>query len=185
MVASIDAFITKNLSLIEFVDAEIEALKLEILILEDEVGELEGKKIEMEKIMHEFELRHNIELGDLLFRILTIRKDQAKAQLERDAENERKRMLFEDAESDYREFESMYRKAKKQKIRPLNDEDFRELKSRFRKACHLCHPDKFLDAMKELAQKTFIELKDAYERNDLPRVTAILEALENGKLNVF
>jgi len=56
----------------------------------------------------------------------------------------------------------------------------KELKKKFRKATFLCHPDKVSDEFKDVAQKIFIELKAAYDANDLKRVTEILDDLEKG-----
>ena len=44
----------------------------------------------------------------------------------------------------------------------------------------MCHPDKVGDEFKNAAQKIFVDLKAAYEANDLKKVTEILNNLENG-----
>ena len=55
------------------------------------------------------------------------------------------------------------------------------MKTRFREATKLCHPDVVAEAFKEKAQAVFIELKQAYDENNLARVTALLDYLKHGK----
>ena len=55
------------------------------------------------------------------------------------------------------------------------------LKEKYRKASKLCHPDVVDEDQKEAAHKIFMELNSAYEKNDLKRVTEILESLQQGK----
>ena len=57
----------------------------------------------------------------------------------------------------------------------LNPEQKRELKSLYRKASKLCHPDVANGKSALKARATFIELKLAYERNDLERGDVITE----------
>ena len=44
----------------------------------------------------------------------------------------------------------------------------------------MCHPDKVADEFKDAAQKIFVDLKAAYEANDLKKVSEILSNLERG-----
>ena len=55
-----------------------------------------------------------------------------------------------------------------------------ELKKKFRQATVLCHPDKVADEYKRAAHDIFIDLKQAYDTNDLKKVTKILDDLEKG-----
>ena len=57
-----------------------------------------------------------------------------------------------------------------------------ELKKKFLTATLLCHPDKVDDKFKDAAINIFIELKAAYEMNDLNKVTEIFDTLEKGNL---
>ena len=87
---------------------------------------------------------------------------------------------FDEAENDERQYREQIDIEKKKKIFELTDEQKAELKKNFRKATHLCHPDKVSDEYIEAAHKIFIELKNAYDLNDLIKVTEILEDLEKG-----
>ena len=60
----------------------------------------------------------------------------------------------------------------------------KQLKKLYRKASHLCHPDKMDDANKEVATEVFVKLNEAYKKNDLQTVQAIVSKLENGQFNV-
>jgi predicted lipid-binding transport protein (Tim44 family) len=44
----------------------------------------------------------------------------------------------------------------------------------------MCHPDKVGDEFKDAAEKIFVDLKAAYEENDLNKVSEILNNLEKG-----
>ncbi|WPC10980.1 hypothetical protein LEQ04_09980 [Riemerella anatipestifer] len=48
------------------------------------------------------------------------------------------------------------------------------MKKEFRKATVLCHADKVADEFKDAAQRIFIDLKEAYDTNDLKKVSEIL-----------
>lgn len=178
----INNFISKKQWLIVFEDTEMNALNLEIINLENEITDLETNKIEMERVIHDFEVKHHNELGDLILKILKLKKESLKNKLEenKDEENEK---LYEEAKKDYDEFKWNYNEVNNEKIITLNKDEQIELKSKFRKACHLCHPDKFKDEHKEFAQKIFIDLKNAYEKNDLKKVNAIYESLLDWNLN--
>jgi hypothetical protein len=87
---------------------------------------------------------------------------------------------YEEAENDERQYREQVDTEKEKEIFELTDEQKLELKKKFRKATVLCHPDKVADEFKEAAQRIFIELKQAYDANDLKKVTEILDDLEKG-----
>ena len=55
-----------------------------------------------------------------------------------------------------------------------------ELKKAYRKASQICHPDRVSEDMKDVAEQLFIQLNQAYEKNDIARVNKILAELEQG-----
>lgn len=169
---AIETYINKHRQLTIFIDPEIEGLKLEAKSLEVELNSLSNEKADLEKLIHEFGVRHNNELGALILKILSYRKKKAKGTPE-EAE----------AEKDYSDYNREYEASKDEKIAELTEEELKELKQKYRRASKLCHPDVVSDDQKELADKLFAELNDAYERNDLQRVREILENL--GKGNFF
>lgn len=166
----IQIFISKNQQLSVWTDPEIAALKLEIKNLENQLNGFDNEKIELEKLLSEFQHRHTIELGDIILDILKFRKLKFKSD----------KTKFEEAENDERQYREQVDTEKEKEIFELTDEQKLELKKKFRKATVLCHPDKVADEYKEAAQRIFIELKQAYDANDLKKVTEILEDLEKG-----
>ncbi len=149
---------------------EITGLKQELKILEDQLHTTDNEKIELEKLLSDFQYRHSSELGAILLEILRLRMilyrvDQTK---------------YEDAKRDEEKYrEQVHLDRKKLKLQ-LNDEEKKELKKKFRKATLLCHPDKVSEKLKNAAQGMFIRLKKAYDLNDLKQVSEILAYLEKG-----
>jgi hypothetical protein len=89
---------------------------------------------------------------------------------------------FEEAENDERQYREQVKDEKTKELFELTEEEKSELKRKFRKATILCHPDKVSDEFKEAAQRIFVELKQAYDTNNLKKVSEILEELEKGNL---
>ncbi len=166
----IQNFISQNQQLAIWNDPEIPALKLEIKLLENQLNAFDNEKIELEKILSEFQHRHSIELGKIILEILKLRKIKFK--------DDKKK--YEEAENDFKQYNENYQKEKEKKQFDLSDNEKAELKQKFRKATFLCHPDKVGEKFKDAAQKSFIELKAAYDANDLKKVTEILNELEKG-----
>jgi len=166
---AIETFITQHYQASIFSDPELERLRLEAKILEAEVNILSDEKADLEKKIYEFGIRHSSELGELILKILRLRKEKAKGTARQS-----------EAERDYREYNTEYEIKRDEKITQLTEEERKELKVKFKKATKLCHPDVVREEQKEAANELFIELKHAYERNDLERVSEILESLEKG-----
>lgn len=169
-ITAIEIFINAHHQLSFYIDPEIEALRFEAKALEAQLQQLSDEKAELEKLIHEFSVKHNQELGEIIIKILQYRKEQTKG-TPQEAE----------AEKDYEDFYSNYEATKEEIVAILTDEEQKELKDKYRKASKLCHPDVVDEDQKEMAHKIFMELNAAYERNDLQRVTEILESLQQGK----
>lgn len=173
---SIRSYLVKIKSVAKFTDTDIERLKWEIKYLEIEIVSLENEKSTLEKIISDFVHNYNMAFGDLLIEILKLKKEKLKK-----AGHHKKSAEYEKAEQEYNEFKQQYNQSKKEKLFDLSDEEQDDLKKLYRKAIVLCHPDKFTDdEMKIKAHKVFVELQDAYTKNDLDRVQEILYKLENG-----
>ncbi len=168
-VTAIEVFINQHQSLTIYLDPEIDALKLEIKSLEAAINFLSDEKADLEKLIHEFGIRHNKELGELLIKILQYRKENTKGTPQQ-----------QEAEDDYNTYHQEYEATKNEEVVTLTEEEQKELKSKYRKASKLCHPDVVSEEQKELATKLFAELNAAYEKNDIKRVREILESLNNG-----
>ncbi len=168
-VTAIEEFINKHHKLAIYADPEIDALKFEIKSLEAEINNLSDEKADLEKLVHEFGVRHNKELGELIIKILKFRKEKAKGTPQQ-----------QEAEEDYNTYHKEYEASKDEEIISLTDDEKKELKDKYRKASKLCHPDVVSEEQKELATKLFAELSAAHEKNDIKRVKEILENLEKG-----
>jgi hypothetical protein len=166
----IQNFINQNQQLAIWVDSEVGALKLEIKNLENQLNAYDNEKIELEKLLSEFQYRHSIELGEIILEILSLRKLKYKGNKEK----------YEEAENDEKQYREQVGEEKNRDIFALTDEQKIELKKKFRKATVICHPDKVADELKDAAEKIFIELKNAYDANNLSKVSEILHDLENG-----
>lgn len=169
-IRQIDEFGKLHSTLVRYVDPEIGALKIEIRILELQVKALEAERADVEKTLHDFSVQHTISLGDLIVRLLQLRREQARTLEER-----------EEAEADYTQYHRDYTEIKQQPRYELTPDEQWELKKKYRKAAQLCHPDVVAEAFKAQAEHLFNELREASDRNDLTRVTEILEALEKGE----
>jgi hypothetical protein len=156
-----------NFSLIP--DIERENLKQQIKLLETDLNNLTNQKADLEKLIHEFSVRHNIELGELLVKILEYRKIKAKGT-----------ELEANTEEDYNTYNKQFEALREEHITQLTDDEQKELKEKYRKASKMCHPDVVSEEQKELATKIFAELSSAYEKSDLNKIREILNNLENG-----
>ena len=168
-VVSIDDFLNSHHQIAFYIDPEIEALRFEAKALEKQLQDLSDEKAELDKLIHEFSVRHNKELGELILKILQFRKEQSKGTAEE-----------EETVKDYEEFNANYESTKTESIAELTEEELKELKDKYRKASKLCHPDVVDEDQKEAAHTIFMELKEAYEKNNQQRVNEILEGLQKG-----
>ncbi len=171
----IENFIVKNQALSIWSDPEIAALKLEIKNVENQINAFDNEKIELEKMLSDFQNRHSVELGEIILDILKLRSIKFKDDKEK----------FEEAKSDEEEYQSQHDAQKEKDIRILDEDEKKELKKKYRKATTLCHPDKFSNEpmkVRKQAEEIFKELNEANSRNDLAKVISILENLAKGIL---
>lgn len=176
-VALITKFTHQFKTLTIFLDPEVFALKFEIKALEIQVASLEDERAEMEKKIFAFQVMHDKVLGEILLQILNLKKERLKKQKTKSPEKETD---YREAEKDYNDYKGSYEAALKDEILELNPEQLQEITVLFRKASKLCHPDVISDEQKSQAQKVFIELKKAYDKNDLKRVKEIYDDLKRG-----
>jgi len=168
-VNSIDNFLLKYNQVSVYIDFEADSLKLEVKALETNINKLSQEKAELEKIIYEFGVRHNAEFGEIIIKILNYQRQNAKGTKDE-----------QEAEKQYTEFNENYKKSKDQKFLELSVDQLKELKENYRKASKLCHPDVVKEEQKEIAQKLFSDLSNAYERNDINKVNDILTELSKG-----
>ena len=176
-IEAINSFINKYRQLEVYIDSEVFAYKLEIKGLELIISALEDEKTEIEKLIYQFDLRYNRELGELILKLLELKRDKLKEELKTD---ESKKQEYEETEKDFEDFNKNYKESHEQVNYDISDEQKIELRNKFRKASKLCHPDVVAEEFKKEAEKVFIELKQAYEQNDMETVNEIYSNLESG-----
>ena len=174
----IEMYIQDAAAIVTYVDPEISVLKIEIRLLEEEVSVLSVEKAELEKLLADFEQRYYAEVGNLVERLLWLRKEKAAKEATEDATKQR---AYQEATDDYEEFyqQSVFIKATPHPY--LSEEDQKTLKEAYRKASKLCHPDVVEERQKEAAKTTFQSLSSAYAENDIQEVLRILDSLEHGE----
>src|SRR6185437_15392288 len=101
---AIEQFLNQHNNLSIFIDPEIEGLKLEAKSLEAKLNKLSDEKADLEKLIHEFGVRHNNELGELILKILKHRKNKAKGTVEE-----------KEAEEDYKSYSQEFEVTKNEK----------------------------------------------------------------------
>lgn len=172
----VEKYLKEIKTIVKYEDADINRLKWEIKYLEIEIISLESEKNTITKIISDFVHNYTIEFGEILLEILKLKKEKLSNE-----GNEKKSKQYEEAEYEYNQQQQNFSRAKSEEFYDLSEDEKEQLKKAYRKACILCHPDKFTEkAMKEKAHKVFIELQDAYSKNNLARVNEILSNLENG-----
>ena len=165
----IDKFI-KNHHALVVNDIDVSALKLEIRQLEHQLNAYDNEKIELEQVRSEFHNRHTNELGSYIQRLLHLRKISTKDNPEEYAE------AVQD-EQDYNEHIEI---ELEKTIYELNDDERVELKKAYRQASQICHPDRVSEEMKDIAEAMFIQLNEAYRKNDVAEVKKTLSELKQG-----
>ena len=166
----IDQFIKNHHALVVYNDIDISALKLEIRQLEHQLNAYDNEKIELEQLISEFHHRHTQELGSYIKKLLYLRKVSTKDDPEE----------YEQAVQDEQDY-NQYIEAESDKVLyDLNDEQRKELKKLYRQASQICHPDRVNESMKQVAEEIFVQLNEAYRKNDLNEVREILAELKQG-----
>ena len=169
------------MNIVIYDDQELSKLKNEARNLETDFNFKSDELSEIEKIIRNFSIKQNQELGEILNNLLKYRKEKLEA--EKDT-SKKKKKEFEEAKAEYEEFNENYEFSKTEKLFELTDDEKIEIKKAYRKATKLCHPDIVSNELKNQAEEIFNELKKAYEENNIKKVKEILENLEKGNLFV-
>ncbi len=176
-ITAIETFVRSRKQIAVYVDPEIPELSLELKSLEIQISALEAEKSELEKLLHTFNYRHAIEVGELIRRILLLRRDALKAEAEQD---ESKKDEFQEAQQDYEEYNQDFQETSKRELFKVTEAEQQELKATFRACSKMCHPDVVASEYKVEATKLFARLSEANEKNDVAAVKAIYEQLQKG-----
>ena len=155
-----------------YADPEIDALKLELRAVEQELVALTTQKEEYGQTLDEFNALYYAHCGELVGQILRLKLAAAK-KAPQPQQQEQEQQAFDD-------FQQAHQQAKKPPPE-LSAEDRRELKKMYRQACQLCHPDMLAEEDKARGTKQFQELDAAYKQNNITAVREILSALQSGR----
>ncbi|SUD31801.1 nuclease NucT [Pseudomonas fluorescens] len=184
VLVEIDAYLRRATALVQEGYANIPHLRFQLKALELRLESLTDERAELERRLVTFNRRHDDALGDIIQRVLSARSELAQlraSERENGKDRDEAEATARDAQETFEEYARQHEELQRAEPLPMLDEESeRELKAIFRKACSLCHPDKVTDDKKESAHHAFVELRDAYKRNDLPRVKEIYETLKAG-----
>ncbi|MGI9347458.1 MAG: J domain-containing protein [Gammaproteobacteria bacterium] len=153
-----------------YTDPEIDALKLELRAVEQELVTLTTQKEEYVQTLDEFNALYYAHCGELVGQILWLKLAAAKKAPQ---PQQQEQQAFDD-------FQQAHQQAKKPPPE-LSAEDRSELKKMYRRACQLCHPDMLAEKDKARGTKQFQELDAAYKQNNITAVREILSALQSGR----
>jgi hypothetical protein len=177
-IKKIETFITLSQSMVTWIDYELEGIKIELKILENELAALEGEKMSIEKLLADFIHQYTRELGDVVLEILYI-----KSLLVEDDEVE-----YEKAKQEEEEYRQQVDEEEKKVKFELNEEEKGELKKMYRKGVFKCHPDLFQNEGQEvidMVTEIYKSLDEAYDKQDLNEVKRIMDMLENNSFMNF
>ncbi|MFO7722232.1 MAG: J domain-containing protein [Bacteroidales bacterium] len=156
-------------------DIAVEGLKTAVMFLETELSVLEHRRTDMYKLLNAFRVLYNAEVGMLLGEILRLRLEEFRRLRDVNPDGERQ---VEEAEADYARHQQAIGGEPKEVVQTLSKSRDKELQQKFHKASKLCHPDLVEESQKARATEIFMDLNNAYYYNNLDRVSAILEMLE-------
>jgi hypothetical protein len=181
-IVDIESYMSRYNGLIVYEDKELGGLKLELKVLEAKLQELSEEKNEYLNDLNEFNLQYNLHLGEIIRKILELKKDMLFNQKndETNIHNDEIHKEYEEAREEFEAFDSEYEDIINIERFELDEDEIGELKKAYRKASKLCHPDIVPDELKRQALKLMQELNEAYNKRDLKKVKEILKMLENG-----
>jgi len=176
-IAGIETFVRSRKQIAVYIDPDIPELTLELKAMEIQVGALVDEKSELEKLLHKYNNRHADEVGEIIRRILLLRRDQLKGEAEQDESKEEE---YQEARKDYEEYDRDYQETSMKELFKITEAEQQELKATFRACSKMCHPDVVALEFKGEATIMFAKLSEANEKNDIAAVKAIYEQLQKG-----
>ncbi len=151
-------------------------LRIEANKLETQLSEYISQKASLEKLIQDYNYKFYTQVGDLMSEVNRLKLEKLRIESMQDPD---KQQEYTTSQQEFDDFDTQYKQITSQIIHPLTESEQKLIKSNFRKASFLCHPDSVSDEFQDEAARIFVELKDAYDMNDLSKVSSILERLEN------
>lgn len=158
-----------------------EGLKTKIHMAEIELSVLHTQIATIRSAILNYHRRHYEVLHETISRLLFLRKEIAFLKMERDVIGQTE---FEERENEFKEYHEEAAQNCLHQENQLSEDENKELNRLYRKAVKLCHPDLLANSQKEMAEKIFILLKNAFERYDLEKVSEICSQLEKGEFGL-
>ena len=103
-VHQIDKILKDSASIEIYEDPKIQALKLELRVLEQKLSEKEEKS-EIERILREFEIRYEQALGELISKLMRLKMEKLEEEASRD---ESKKEEYDEARKTFEEHENTF-----------------------------------------------------------------------------
>ena len=153
-------------------------LQADVERLEEKLSELEQEEAELQRLLHRFNARYRDELGPLVSTLLRLRKDQLEQSLYARRSDRQRRRAYNKAEAQFEQFQSVLEATDEAPLATISEEEQARLKATYRRASKLCHPDMVDASVEEEARDYFNALREAYQHNDVARVEAIAETLD-------
>lgn len=158
-----------------YIDPVIGALKVELTYQQNELSKKEIVREEHSKLIDLFHARYFSKVGHLIEKLLFLRKEKLRIQVQMNPDLQK---LLDLAEQEYSEFFEYKEQSKDGIIYQLSENKQREIKRLYRKASMVCHPDRVKEEQRAQAEELFNKLQKAYKRNDIKKVRSIATFLE-------
>lgn len=188
---TIEDYLKRLTAIVVSEDYESAELKFELKILELRLESVTNEQADLERYILLFNRKQYEILGDITEKVLQakarymrLKAEQAREEQLHDKEDvEAFEQEAEQAEQTYQEYADEHEAVLQTQVQSLSEEEEKDLKQLFRKCCNLCHPDKVPDTLKEQAHEIFIQVKEAYDNNDLAKVEEIYQRLKSGNFS--
>lgn len=166
--------------LTQYQDADLTALRLELVALENQLAELLAEQGEAHAALHAYNVAFHEELGELLLQVMEARMRAAEAAAAEEKLNEKIRQ----AQREYEQFNQQQSEvADAEPIIELPDTQKDELKSLYKKSVQKCHPDRLPESQKAIGTKMTQELQAALQQQDLTRMRELAKQIQNSAWN--
>jgi hypothetical protein len=170
-VSEMNVFEKERSILVDITAIEKQQLLNQINLISYQLESLEVKKVEVERMLEQFNHRYILELNPLISKILQLKRKIYK-KLERFGFADED---FQKVDEEFHRTNEDYEREKDIKLPELDENDTRDIKDLYRNASKYCHPDslKCVFDDKEKAAIAFTSLTDAYKSNDIEAVRKI------------
>lgn len=174
-VDEMNAFEKQRTILVDITAIEKQQLINQINLISFQLEALEVKKVDVERLLEQFNHRYILELNPLISKILQLKRKIYK-KLERFGFVDKN---FQKIDEEFHQTNEDYEREKEIDIPDLSEEDTQSIKTLYRNASKYCHPDslKCVFEDKEQAAIAFSALTDAYKNNDIDSVRRIHDDL--------